>query len=401
MQAIFHVLVALMILLNLCSAYLAVTALFVFKKHTPYQNSEPTTRFAVIIPARNEAHVLPNIIRALRSQNYPSELIDIYVASNHCTDDTAQIARKLGAEVIACADSVRCKGDVLHEAVCALLPQPYDAYAVFDADNLPAPDFMQRMNDALNAGERVCRGRLKAGNALESWVSGDYGLYHALMEWTYSRPHTNAGFSSNLVGTAFVIHREVFEAMDGWNTSTICEDSEFAAQCSQMGYRVAFIPEALSYDEQVASFGISLRQRRRWCYGMIQAARKMLPDMFSSKCPKKGMARDFGMLFLISHTAPLATIAMLLSLPFQPRGTLWIVPISLALSWVGVTLLAIPLCWLGGYPTRKMWKAILLHPIFMVSWAPLQVLALFVPVNTWSPIPHNGQSFEGLNSPAE
>ena len=97
-----------------------------------------------------------------------------------------------------------CKGDVLHQVFESLLPMDYDAFAIFDADNLPDPAFMQVMNDALAAGERVCKGRLKAGNAFESWVSGGYGLYHALMEWTYSRPHSAAGFSSNLVGTAFV-----------------------------------------------------------------------------------------------------------------------------------------------------------------------------------------------------
>ncbi|MBQ7006353.1 MAG: hypothetical protein IJN59_00840, partial [Oscillospiraceae bacterium] len=51
-----------------------------------------------------------------------------------------------------------------------------DAYVVFDADNIPAPDFLQRINDAFAAGERVCKGRLKAGNYTESWVSGGYGL---------------------------------------------------------------------------------------------------------------------------------------------------------------------------------------------------------------------------------
>ena len=400
MSSVYIVLMILMVLLNLFSIYLAVIALNLFKKHVPFPHADPATRFAVVIPARNEANVLCHLIAALNAQEYPSGLVDIYVAANHCTDDTVATARRLGAEVIECSDDVRIKGDVLHQAIAALMPRAYDAYAFFDADNLPAPDFLQRINDAFAAGETVCKGRLKAGNASASWVAGDYGLYHALMEWTYSRPHTAAGFSSNLVGTAFAVRREVFEEMGGWNTVTICEDSEFAAQCTRMGHRVCFVPEALSYDEQVTGFGTSLRQRRRWCYGMVQAARRMTASMFSPDNPRPAMARDFGMLFIISHTAPLAMLVMLLSLPFQPKA-MWLgMGGSLVLSWVGMTLLGLLLCPLGGYPLKEMKGAVLLHPLFMASWVPLQVMALFWPVKQWTPIAHMGQADVAGSIPA-
>lgn len=389
------VLTALMLLLNVFTVYLGAIFFFTFRKRKPFPKAKPETRFAVIIPARNEAHVVANLIAALKKQNYPADKIDIYVAVNNTTDDTEAVSLAAGAQVILCEGKITCKGQVLHQAVEKLLPMHYDAFAVFDADNIPDPDFMQRMNDALLSGERVCKGRLKAGNYAESWVSGGYGLYHALMEWTYSLPHTNAGFSSNLVGTAFVAHREVLEKMGGWNTVTICEDTEFAAQATRMGYRVAFVPEALSYDEQVPSFRVSLRQRHRWCYGMIQSARLMTKSMFSASCPKKGMARDFGMLFIISHTAPLAGLIGLAAMFFQPPVMYLIMAFALVLACAAMMLLAVFLCFYGGYPVRKMLPAIFGFPIFMASWAPIQLLALFVPVRTWSEIRHGGQRDAG------
>lgn len=391
-------LLALMTALNLFSVYIGVMALFTFKRRKPYPKAAPDTRFAVIIPARNEAKVIGNLIRALRVQDYPADRIDIYVAANNCTDNTAAVSEAAGARVIDCTGPIRCKGDVLHQAVEKLLPMNYDAYAVFDADNLPDPQFMQVMNDALAAGERVCKGRLKAGNALESWVSGGYGLYHAMMEWAYSRPHSAAGFSSNLVGTAFVAHREVLEKMGGWNTVTLCEDTEFAAESTRLGYRVAWVHDAMSYDEQVTGFGTSMRQRQRWCRGMVQCARRLTGAMFSADCPKKGMARDFGMLFITSHTAPLAMVAMLLSLPFMDPAMQILTGLSTALSIPGIMLLAVLLCLLGGYPVKKMWRAIVMYPVFMLSWVPLQLMALFVPVKQWSPIVHNGQDTERLSA---
>lgn len=384
-------LAVLMIVLNIFSVYLGVMALFTFKRRKPYPQVPPSTRFAVVIPARNEEGVVGNLIARLWEQTYPRKMFDVYVVTNNCTDRTAAVARAAGAKVIDCAGAVTCKGDVLHQAIEALMPLRYDAFAFFDADNLPDAEFLSRMNDALCAGERVCKGRLKAGNATQSWVAGGYGLYHALMEWTYSRPHSAAGFSSNLVGTGFVAHREVFEALGGWNTRSMCEDTEFAAQCSRIGYRVAWVPEALSYDEQVASFRVSLRQRRRWCRGMVQAARLMTPSMFSRSCPRRGMARDFGMLFVISHTAPLATILALISLPFQSPLMLAMGGAGLVLSYAGLALVGLALCALGGYPISRMGATVAMFPIFMASWVPLQVMALFVPVRRWSAIEHSGQ----------
>lgn len=392
MQTFLWVLTALMALLNLFSVYLGVMFLFAFKKRRVYPKAAPETRFAVIIPARNEAHVVGNLIAALRAQSYPRKKIDIYVAVNNTTDDTEAVALKAGAQVIRCKGTVTCKGQVLEQAFDALMDKGYDAYVIFDADNIPDRDFMQRMNDALQAGERVCKGRLKCGNYTDSWVSGGYGLYHALMELTYSKPHSEAGFSSNLVGTAFAVHREVIDAMGGWHTQSICEDTEFAAQATRMGWRVAFVYDALSYDEQVADFGVSLKQRHRWCYGMIQCARMMTKSMFSRSCPKKGMARDFGMLFIISHTAPLAGIIGCISMLFQPPWMLLLMGCGLLLALAAMMLLAVFLCWYGGYPVKKMLPTILGFPVFMASWAPIQLISLFIPVKTWSEIKHTGQA---------
>lgn len=387
----FIIVLAITVLLNLATFYTGVIGLFTLKRRRRYPAAAPVTRFAVIIPARNEARVVGKLVQRLKQQDYPADMIDVYVAVNNSTDDTEAVARAAGAQIIRSTGEIRCKGDVLHQAFDQLMDKGYDAYAVFDADNIPDPAFMQRMNDALQGGERVCKGRLKSGNAFESWVSGGYGLYHALMEYFFSRPHTNAGFSSNLVGTAFVAHHEVMAALGGWNTVTLCEDTEFAAQCSRIGYRVAFIYDALSYDEQVSSFGLSLKQRHRWCYGMVQCARTMIGSMFSRRCPKKGMARDFGMTFVLSHTAPLAMLFMLAMLPFQPAPMLWLTLAGTLLSIPAMMLLGVALCLLGGYPIRKMIPSILMFPLFLFSFAPLQLLAVFVPVRSWEPIPHTGQ----------
>lgn len=49
-------------------------------------------RYAVLIAARNEEAVLPHLIESIRKQDYPGDLIEIFVVADNCTDGTAEAA---------------------------------------------------------------------------------------------------------------------------------------------------------------------------------------------------------------------------------------------------------------------------------------------------------------------
>lgn len=57
-------------------------------------------KYAVVIAARNESAVIANLIESIKKQNYPQDLIDIYVVADNCTDNTAEVAKNAGAIVI-------------------------------------------------------------------------------------------------------------------------------------------------------------------------------------------------------------------------------------------------------------------------------------------------------------
>ena len=64
-------------------------------------------KFMAIIPAHNEENVIKNLVESLKKQNYPKELLDIYVIADNCTDETAKIAKDTGAIVYERNDSTR------------------------------------------------------------------------------------------------------------------------------------------------------------------------------------------------------------------------------------------------------------------------------------------------------
>ena len=96
-------------------------------------------KYAVVIAARNESAVIGQLINSIKKQNYPDELLDIYVVADNCTDNTAEVAKNAGAYIFERFNKhLIGKGYALDYAFKNILNlnKGYEAYFVFDADNL-------------------------------------------------------------------------------------------------------------------------------------------------------------------------------------------------------------------------------------------------------------------------
>jgi len=385
-----EVLFWLVLALKLFTVYFIGIGLFTLCRRESYQAAPAQTRFAVVVAARNEEAVIGNLVESILHQNYPSALRDIYVVPNNCTDHTEAAAVAAGARILCCSGSVSCKGDALHEAIGRLMARNYDAFVVFDADNIADPDFLQRMNDAIAAGARVCKGRMRVLNPAQSGVSGCYGLYFSFFDWGFNRPRAALGLSAKLVGTGFAVHREVFQTLGGWNTDTISEDAEFAVQCARQGYRVHWVYDAVSYDEAPVRFVTSLHQRRRWCSGVMQTGRQELRNLWASASPRPILRWDMTMFLLSPFAQALSGLLMGANLLVHSAVLLPLLIPGLCTGYLGAVALSVGLCLLDGYDLRDMGRAILVFPLFMATWTPLQILSLFKDTKTWRAIPHTG-----------
>ena len=395
MEMLDTVLFVLSLSLKIFTLYFAAVAVFALRRRKRFPRSAPQTRFAVVVAARNEEAVIGNLVCSVLSQEYPEALRDVYVVPNNCTDFTEAAAAAAGAEIIHCLGPVSSKGDALHQAFAQLLPKGYDAFLVFDADNVLAPDYLSRMNDAFASGAQVCKSRTRAQNPTASGVAGCYGLYNVIFDLIWNRARAACGLSAKLVGTGFGFRREVLEHLGGWNTSTIAEDAEFAAQCAGAGYRVCWVPDALNYDEEPNCFRLSLRQRKRWCSGVMQVAKQEVGRLWRTGVPRPALRWDITMFLLAPFTQAASGLLLLLGIlagVLTGDATGLVVALcSLGLYCVGGMALGVLLCLLGGYGLQGMTKTIVLFPVFMASWLPLQVISLFRDTKQWYAVAHNGQ----------
>lgn len=220
-----------------------------------YKKATRNLKFAVLICARNEERVIALPIRSIHMGKYPREAVDVIVLADNCTDSTAEIAARSGAQVWEKSTPSTCKGDVLRWGVEKVLAtKKYDAIAVFDADNIVSDKWFDAVNDALQDGESVVTGCRHASNYAKNIISGWYAIYWGVMNELSNRVRTNLGLSGKLTGTGFACLTSVL-GEKGWETSTIVEDVEFTVQMNLAGRRIAYVPEAEYADEQPEEIG--------------------------------------------------------------------------------------------------------------------------------------------------
>ena len=376
----------LSLLLKLLTGYTALMGIFCLLPGKKYPISPCETKFAVLIPARNEEQVITRLIESLKNQRYPEEMFDIFVIPNNCTDDTEEKALQAGVKILRCTGPTSTKGEVLHQIFDQIMGQ-YDAYCVFDADNVVDPDFLAGMNDAVAAGAQIAKSRQCALNPYDTWVSGGYDLYFQGINLLHSRARMHFPLSAKLVGTGFMVTDQLLQRMNGWNTHTMTEDIELAAQCAMLGQKVYYVPDALTYDEEPVSFYVSIRQRHRWSAGVQSVANhysgKLLSMRLNWLC--WDLASHINMIY-IQLLALIPLLYGLLSLSTEQAAESLVV--SVAGFFLGGIAMGLFLSLTARRSIRKQWKAILLYPVFLASWYPLHIWALFSKPKTWKPIAH-------------
>lgn len=250
-----------------------ITGFFATRKFKPAKQNH---KYAVLVAARNEQEVIGNLIDSVRQQDYPAELVDIFVVADNCDkeDRTAEVARKMGAICYERHDLAhRTKGFALQYLVECIRRDygidAYEGYFIFDADNLLKEDFISRMNDSFDAGEKIVTSYRNTKNFDDNWISASYGI-HWLRTVRYEhRARSLFRLATRIQGTGFLFAWEVIK--DGWNYTSLTEDRAFCADAVANGYKISYNDKAEFYDEQPVDMKTAWVQRVRWSKGHLQA----------------------------------------------------------------------------------------------------------------------------------
>lgn len=405
MQTLSYINFILAVFFTVCTGHKIVfTILKYLKKRTDYAELKKC-RYAVVIAARNEEEVISYLLDSISGQDYPAELVDVYVVADNCTDGTAEIARQRGAFVYERFNKEQVgKGYALSYLFDLIKTEHadthYDGYFVFDADNLLDSHYITEMNKVFSNGYPAVTSYRNTKNFTDSWVSACYGLWF-LMESEYlNYPKSELGVSCAVSGTGFLFSDEVLEKNGGWPYHLMTEDLEFTADLITSGEKIGYCHNAVIYDEQPVSFAQSLTQRSRWMKGSLQVMSQYIGKLAKGVI-KNGSFSSYDMLMGVIPTFVLSALGIILNVIMFFVG-IHKAPEDMSIYFQSVLTAAfnsyLALYLIGLSTLLTEWKQIrgpahkkILYsfgfPLFVLSFGVAVVNATFFNVE-WKPIKH-------------
>ena len=355
-------------------------------------------KFMAIIPAHNEEDVVVNLIESLKHQNYPKELLDIYVIADNCTDRTAELAKEAGAIVYERFDpEKKTKGYAMQWFLAQKIEENanYDAFCVFDADNIVDKEFINNMNKKLCQGEEVVQGYRDIKNPTDNWITAGYAIFYWTMNRFYHLARYNLGLSPLINGTGFMVKFDVIKP-EGWNTKTLTEDIEFSLKNIIKGKKLGWAVDAKVYDEQPLGFVQSWKQRTRWTVGHIQCIKEYTKPLAIAVKENKTMMNFDGLLYILGSIPMfILTLALLLvnSVMFLGEGMTMVELVDSYVRYLIPTFFfpivtAVIIMALDKRPIKPMIKGLACYPLFLGSWILINFKCLFKRDTTWEKIKH-------------
>ncbi len=384
----------------------ACIVMSLFAKPVRFPEAPMDMRYAVLISARNEEHVISNLIDCIHNQTYPTELIDIWLVADNCTDNTAQVVRNLGCHVIERHNTELVgKGYaltyLLDHMIDSGLADTYDAYFVFDADNKLDNHYFEEMNKAFHSGFKILTSYRNSVNLADNWVSSGSALWFIRESRFLNNSRMLFGSSCHVGGTGFMFSKEIMKRNRGWKFHLLTEDLEFTIDSVLHGDRVGYCGSAILYDEQPVTFAQSWRQRLRWSKGFLQVFRYYGPALIRRAVRERDFSAVDFTLLLCPFTV-LGVMRMVLGLLFAAFGFVsWQSQLSSLANWSGGIVLAV----LGmmalagltivverkqiGATNQELLAYVMSFPIYMLSYVPISFQAIFSKAQ-WKPIEHKG-----------
>lgn len=392
----------------LCYAYQSFYLIVALVKKPERAGAADNRRYGVIIAARNEENVIGHLIDSIKAQSYPSELIDIFVVADNCTDTTAETARKAGAVVWERENRQQTGKGYALKYIFEMIKEEYgtrhDGFFIFDADNLLIEDYIFEMNKTFACGYSVVTSYRNSKNPASSWVSSGYALQFMRESAHLNAPRMTLKTACLVSGTGFLISREIVERNNGWCHCLLTEDIEFTVDCILHGDKMGYCREAVFYDEQPVTFAQSWTQRLRWAKGYLQVFGKYGTKLFC------GMFRHgtnkfacFDITMSVIPAIILTTCSLLINITMTCiyMFAFGIPFLSVVPSLIGAVFGAyVMFFFMGIMVTATEWNnlscrsikklfGVFMFPLFMISYMPIAATALFSGKVEWKPVKHS------------
>ncbi|MEN7550719.1 glycosyltransferase family 2 protein [Rapidithrix thailandica] len=256
---------------NILLIYFGLAVLYVFiisftgrvKPVAPLQVKEtPYHKIAVLVPAYKEDAIIAPVVEKLLQLRYPKEFFDIVVIADSLKKSTLSRLHQLPCRVIEVHFEKSTKTKSLVKAL-QVLNNEYEVALISDADNIMAPDYLQKINRAFNNGYTAVQGQRVAKNMDTPFAVLD-ALSEVINNHVFRKGFNAMGFSSSLIGSGMAFKADVLldclkqiNAVGGF-------DRVLQLYLIERKQWIYYLEDAIVFDEKVDNSEAFSKQRRRW-----------------------------------------------------------------------------------------------------------------------------------------
>jgi cellulose synthase/poly-beta-1,6-N-acetylglucosamine synthase-like glycosyltransferase len=345
------------------------------KEPKPGPPLDPLPVVTVQLPLYNEMYVADRLIEAVCRIDYPRDRFEIQVLDDSI-DETRGIAElavrrfaALGIEIkyLHRADRTGYKAGALE---AGLRVARGEFVAIFDADFIPAPDFLMRLMPHF-ADRQVAMVQARWGH-----INQDYSLLtkiqSILLDGHFVLEHggrNRSGRFFNFNGTAGIWRRLAIDDAGGWQHDTLTEDLDLSYRAQLRGWRFVFVSDVIAPAEVPVEMNAFKSQQHRWAKGSVQTCRKLLPRILRANIPLSVKAEAFFHL-TANFNYPLMCVLSILMFPS--------IVIRYNMGWYEMLLIDVPLFFAATFSVcnfymicqreiHKDWRARIRYLPFLMS----------------------------------
>jgi cellulose synthase/poly-beta-1,6-N-acetylglucosamine synthase-like glycosyltransferase len=250
----------------------------------------------ILIPAHNEEKVIAQTLDAMLKLRYPKEKLKVVVINDGSHDQTKQIVEdfvirdsRIDLFNVPTGAGGKGKSRALN---LALSHVESEIVAIYDADNTPDEWALHYLvaqlvlHKELGAVIGKFRTINKNETLLTKFINIETLSFQSMLQAGRWQMHKIA----TLPGTNYVMRTDLIHALNGWDEDALTEDSELSIRIYKAGFKIKFIPYAITYEQEPQTWKVWTKQRTRWVKGNNYVVAKYWKEI--PKLPSKRLAFD-------------------------------------------------------------------------------------------------------------